>query len=56
MTQDQYTTIIKCITFGSPAQADELIKAINKLVSDAQEVEAKSKVSATKAKEPSKKE
>lgn len=37
MQQHQYETIIKCINFGSPATANELIIAFNNVVKLANE-------------------
>lgn len=37
MQQHQYETIVKCINFGSPATADELITALNGIVQLANE-------------------
>ena len=37
MQQHQYETIVKCINFGSPATANELITALNGIVQLANE-------------------
>lgn len=49
MQQHQYETIVKCINFGSPATANELITALNGIVQLANErsaqIEAEKKAS-----------
>lgn len=34
MTQSDYTNILKCITFGMPAIANDLIQSLNKELTD----------------------
>lgn len=43
MTQTQYATIAKCITFGSPAQAEELLTAFNAVIAENQRLTAPAK-------------